>query len=425
MKRIIISFAVATLLGTSAHAKCTIQYNCGTGATGTKPANQSITAATKVFTPSDPGECAKDGHVFTHWQVSSTASYLNGGNGTMYDAAWAGTEYTIPFTTASDTCSNRSATITLTAQWVDASYTGIPTSKGYVDTGLNAKQPKFDGLGNSKLMLYSNTTNGAVTSRDIVTTLGTSTSDTTVPTRGAIVTGMNTKQDTLNGTAGWVVENTGTAGKVKPRPVYSTTNNYSTALVEAEDLNQIIIDAVNSELTEVEGVGWQINSSVTLPTLRNYIYLDVSRVGTSYCYRKLDVGTPDLDGTCNATTLATLGTRRNKSGLWGVVFPYGDIVGKSVCSTTSGTSHIAATAAQNSSLSTEFNNQTGNGILSSSQKYCWCKMESVGGEPMASSWVFKGTNASSTYCAKSCANVCADGVRSIEDFRGAVFGSVQ
>ncbi len=423
MKRII-TFAVAMLFGASANATCSITYKCGTGATGTKPANQTITTG-KVFTPSAPGTCAKSGHVFSHWQVSSISNLLNGGgSGTMYDVAWAGTEYTIPYTNVSYTCSNGgSVMLTLTAQWVDASYTSIPTSKSYVDTGLNAKQPKFENLGNNKLMLYSNTTDGATLSRDIVTTLGTNTSATTVPTRGAIVTGINTKQDTLNGAAGWVVENTGTAGSVKQRPVYSTTNNYSTALVEADDLNQIIIDAVNSELTQVAN-GWQINSSVTLPTLR--LYLDASINGTSYCYRRLSGDTGD-NGTCNATTLATLGTDGNKSGLWGTVFPYDDIVGKSVCSTASGAiMGDVATAAQNSSLTTEFNAQTGVGTpADTNAKYCWCKMESAGGEPKASSWVYRYTYNDSTKCAVGCAVGCADSVEVYDYFRGPMFDSVQ
>lgn len=426
MRKLLPIFAVAMLFGASANATCSITYKCGTGATGTKPANQTITTG-KVFTPSDPGTCAKSGHVFSHWQVSSISNLLNGGgSGTMYDAAWAGTEYTIPYTDVSYTCSNGgSVMLTLTAQWVDASYTSIPTSKSYVDTGLNAKQPKFENLGNNKLMLYSNTTDGATLSRDIVTTLGTNTSATTVPTRGAIVTGINTKQNTLNGTAGWVVENTGTAGSVKARPVYSTTNNYKTALVEAEDLNQIIIDAVNSELTQVAN-GWQINSSVTLPTLRTLLNLDASINGTSYCYRRLNGSTGD-NGTCNATTLATLGTGGNRSGLWGAVFPYGDIVGKSVCSTTSGANNTAATAAQESSLTTEFNAQTGVGTsaLSDGQGNCWCKMESVGGEPAVSRWVFLGSVSSASDCAGSCAFYCGISVPSNSDFRSGVFGSVQ
>ena len=143
----------------------------------------------------------------------------------------------------------------------------VPTSKKFVDDALAQKQPKFDGLGNDKLMLYSNTTDGVVASRDIVTTLGNSTSDTSVPTVGAINTGLNTKQDMLNGDAGWVAENTGIAGAVVQKPVYSATNNYSNALVEVETLNNAVINAVNSELTVVPGVGWTINTANNLNLL--------------------------------------------------------------------------------------------------------------------------------------------------------------
>ena len=143
----------------------------------------------------------------------------------------------------------------------------VVTSKKFVDAALAQKQPKFDGLGNDKLMLYSNTTDGVVASRDIVTTLGSSTSDTSVPTVGAINAGLNTKQDTLNGDAGWVAENTGIAGAVVQKPVYSATNNYSNALVEVETLNNAVINAVNSELTVVPGVGWTINTANNLNLL--------------------------------------------------------------------------------------------------------------------------------------------------------------
>ena len=143
----------------------------------------------------------------------------------------------------------------------------VPTSKKFVDAALAQKQPKFEALGNDKLMLYSDTTDGAVTSRDIVTTLGTGTSADTVPTVGAINAGLATKQDVLNGPSGWVAENTGVAGAVVQKPVYSATNNYSNALVEVETLNNAVINAVNSELTVVPGVGWTINTANNLNLL--------------------------------------------------------------------------------------------------------------------------------------------------------------
>ena len=300
----------------------------------------------------------------------------------------------------------------------------VVTSKKYVDDELSKKQPQFEGLGNAKLMLYSDTTDGVVASRDIVTSLGTSTTDTSVPTVGAINAGLATKQDTLNGTAGWVVENTGTSGSVIQRPVYSETDNYKTALVEVEDLNQIVIDAVNSELTVVPGVGWQINQSVTLPTLR--ILLNANIAGTGYCYRRLN-GNGGSDGTCSASTLATLGAINSKSGLWGAVFSYGDIVGKSVCSTIQGTTQTAATDAQESSLSTEFNAQTGAGTpADTNAKYCWCKMESVAGEPAVSRWVLQSDSYSSASdCAPNCAGACAYRVYAYTFVRSPMFNTVQ
>ena len=149
----------------------------------------------------------------------------------------------------------------------NATNENVPTSKKFVDAALAQKQPRFDGLGNDKLMLYSDTTDGVVASRDIVTTLGNSTSANTVPTVGAINTGLNTKQDILNGDAGWVAENTGIAGVVAQKPVYSATNNYGNALVEVETLNNAVINAVNSELTVVPGVGWTINTADNLNLL--------------------------------------------------------------------------------------------------------------------------------------------------------------
>ena len=419
MNKLLPIFTIFALFGTNAYAKCTINYACGTGATGTAPTSQSITDATAVFTPATPTECTKDGSVFSHWVAVSSSKK------TAADSAMvAGTEYTIPFINNTWTCSNKSVTLTLTAQWVDATYTGIPTSKSYTDAQLNGRQPQFANLGNNKLMLYSDTTNGAVTSRDIVTTLGDSTTADSVPTRGAINTALATKQNTLNGTAGWVVENTGTAGSVKAKPVYSTTDNYKTALVEADDLNTIITNAVNSELTEV-AEGWQINTvgNLTLPTLR-MLMPDASINGSNYCCRFLSGGGSD---NCSAATLSTLGATGNKSGLWGTVMPYGDIVGKSVCSTTSGSTNTAATDAQESALTTEFNNQTGvgTGALSSSQNNCWCKMESIAGEPAVSRWVFAGSGSSASDCAGFCAARCGNNVWNASDFRSGVFGAVQ
>ena len=328
------------------------------------------------------------------------------------------------------------ATIITGAAYADETYENIPTSQAYVDDEMSKLQPQFDGLGADKLMTYG-TTDGAVGSRDIVTTLGDSTTADSVPTRGAINTALNTKQNTMNGTAGWVAENTGTAGSLKAKPVYSTTNNYKTALVTASDLNQIVTDAVNSELIQVDETGtasstgtlWKLNdvANLTLPTLRLMISeIDRSINGTSRCYRCLDESKND-DGDCNVATLATLGATGSKSGLWGAVFPYGDVVGKSVCSTRQpGRPFAVATDAWESDLNTEFIAQSGVGTsaLSTAQKKCWCKMESINGEPAVSRWVFNQSFSSASDCAQSCANVCGAGIRTNSSLRTPMFNSV-
>ncbi|MBO4683587.1 MAG: hypothetical protein J5611_03370 [Alphaproteobacteria bacterium] len=303
----------------------------------------------------------------------------------------------------------------------------VISSKKYVDAEMAKLQPQFAGLGNNKLMTYSSTTNGAVGSRDIVTTLGTSTTDTSVPTIGAINTALATKQNTVNGTAGYVMTNTGTAGSVGEKPVYSSTAKKADALVEAGTLNQTIIDAVNSELTEVAGIGWQINTANNLSLLSFGIQLpDASINGTSYCSRNLESKT-DYDGQCSVTTKTAIGASGSKTGKWGAVMPYGDIVGKSVCSATNGTNNTAATDAQESSLTTEFNNQTGVGTsaLSNGQLNCWCKMESIAGEPAVSRWVFFSSISSVSDCAYACAGYCAGNVRAHSAFRSGLFNSVQ
>ena len=190
----------------------------------------------------------------------------------------------------------------------------VPTSKKFVDAALAQKQPKFDGLGNDKLMLYSNTTDGVVASRDIVTTLGNSTSADSVPTVGAINAGLATKQDILNGDAGWVAENTGIAGAVTQKPIYSATNNYSNALVEVETLNNAVINAVNSELTVVPGVGWTINTASNLNLLPTpQTYNDVPPGGYTRLEYLTSTGTQYIDTGIIPTNATGLDIKFNKT----------------------------------------------------------------------------------------------------------------
>ena len=450
IKPILIATVVALTSINAYAADCFVEYDCGTGDIDDvfEPTGNSLTPASP-----DTVGCSNPGYTFIGWGVSPYTD----DDGDMNDLssyesmAYAGQTYNLNFAINGDTCNGEQHSssnseyldMRFTAQWIaQPTFSAMdiitPTSKSYTDSQMNALQPNFSGLGANKLMTYG-TTDGVVGSRDIVTELGTSTTANSVPTRGAINAGLNTKQDIINGNAGWVMANTGFgAGSIRPKPIYSTTNNYNTALVDAQTLNNAVINAVNSELIQVDETGtasssgtlWKLNDAANLTLLSTRDSLDVSSLdtptnGTSWCHRGLS-GTYNDNGACSTATLATLGATGNKSGLWGVVMPYGDIVGKSVCSSQSGTEYTAATDANESTISTEFNAQSGVGIsaLSNSQKYCWCKMESINGEPAVSRWVFIYSRSSASDCASNCADNCGYSVRDYSDFRTSMFGAV-
>lgn len=307
----------------------------------------------------------------------------------------------------------------------EESFQNIPTSQKYVDNEMEKLQPQFAGLGENKLMTYG-TTDGAVGSRDIVTQLGNSTTANSIPTSGAINRGLNTKQDTLYGKDGYVVANTGTSGAVMQKPVYSATNNYTNALVDAETLNNAVINAVNSELIQVPE-GWRINTVenlIILPTSHRYFDASVKTKTIHPCYRSLD-GESNQTGQCGQQTLSTLGENGNKSGLWGIKYPYGDIVGQSVCSKIKTNNKLnGSTPEQNEILDLEFSAQTGNGNINNNQTNCWCKIQSVNDIPTISQWLYFYTAAASETCANECVVICYYYTRESADRREYFFNSI-
>ena len=380
-----------------------ISYNNGGGSGAAPTAPTTCNIGETCDAPANTYTAPGAGYIFTGWACTHSGTSC----GTF-----------LPGQSISNATSTKNSTITLTAQWVDAVSAKTPTSKSYVDSQMNALQPNFAGLGANKLMTYG-TTAGAVGSRDIVTTLGTSTTANSVPTRGAINTALNTKQPTMNGTAGYVATNTGTPGVLGEKAVYGGVTKMADALVDAQTLNNAVINAVNSELIQVDA-GWRIN---TVDNLRFLTILpDVSINGTDACYRNFEGDSEN--GTCGATTLNTLGASGSKSGRWGAVFSYGDIVGKSVCSAITGdwTTHTVATDAQSDVMNAEFSAQSGTGFsaMGENQYNCWCKIESIGGAPVTSSWVYGGTD----YCAEHCADDCAYIYANI-GWRETVFNSIQ
>ena len=149
------------------------------------------------------------------------------------------------------------------------------TSKKYVDDLMSGYQGKLPGSGANKLMIYDDET--GIGEKSIETTLGANA--TGVPTVGAVKTGLDGKQDTITGTAGYVMTGTGYNGSVGEKPIYGTSSHYNSALVTAETVNSGVINAVNSSLIRVNATGdqdpngtlWEIQDDlVALNICSNY-----------------------------------------------------------------------------------------------------------------------------------------------------------
>ena len=162
------------------------------------------------------------------------------------------------------------------------------TSKKYVDDFMTGYQNKIPGSGTNKLMIYDSNESDGINQKAIVSSLGDSTSATNVPNVGAVLDGLNGKQETFNGTAGYVMTGTGTAGSVGEKPIYSQSDRYADALVTAETVNTGVINAVNSSLIRVDedgnqsdnGTLWQINTDLfdvgILPTYTRLEYVNMN-----------------------------------------------------------------------------------------------------------------------------------------------------
>ena len=159
------------------------------------------------------------------------------------------------------------AVMTVSAVFADSASV---TSKKYVDDFMTGYQNKIPGSGTNKLMIYDNS-DDSIGEKNIVSSLGNNTSATDVPNVGAVKAGMDGKQDTINGTAGYVMTGTGYDGSVGEKPIYGTSSQYNSALVTAETVNTGVINAVNNSLIRVNeqwvqsdsGTLWEIVDDVT------------------------------------------------------------------------------------------------------------------------------------------------------------------
>ena len=124
------------------------------------------------------------------------------------------------------------------------------TTQGYVDTAVATKQDKLSGT-NGYAVTYGSSA-GQTDGRQIVTSLGDDTESTTLPTTGAVVAGLNEKQEKINGNNNTVVQYTGTEGSLTSKGVYQASGTYSgqtSNLAEAGHVNTAVTNAFNEHLT--------------------------------------------------------------------------------------------------------------------------------------------------------------------------------
>lgn len=286
------------------------------------------------------------------------------------------------------------------------------TTQTYVDNALNGKQAKITTTGTNKLMTYGASTGATPGSRDIVSTLGTSTTATTVPEVGPIVTGLNGKQNTVNGTANYVMTGTGTAGTLGEKPVYSATINYTNALVTAQTINTAAATAANSELSCIDNdcLLWQINTSgpTTMQTRVDLNQIDLSTLinvaGVKYCFKRLSNGNASYSGICQVTNYSDWGVTFNLDGI------ETKMSGISACSILRG-SNAGEIAYDQEQVQADYESNLAAAPTSNSQrgKYCYCKLTDPSNT--TTGWVFSDYNASE--CAYYCAYKCANSVKGV------------
>ena len=128
------------------------------------------------------------------------------------------------------------------------------TSMGYVTEELADRQDKFDKLGADTAVTYSGSNNGEIGSRAIAGDLGaeSNTTNTAIPTVGAVDTKLDNKQDKLDFAANTVLMNTGTDGAPAAKGIYDDSDSYATqqdSLIDAATFNAALQNAINSELS--------------------------------------------------------------------------------------------------------------------------------------------------------------------------------
>ena len=258
-----------------------------------------------------------------------------------------------------------------------------------------------------------------ITSKNYVDT-AVATKQNKIPAAGAQGVGEGTSVITYTNTAG--------GGVIGERGLY-TGGNYSAGdadkLITAAALNNTFTNLPTTDTTTLECANpgtctlWTIVdqtaygvSSGGTTTIDLSALVDTD--GTGNCYKKLK------DGTVSAGTCTTL---PSNYGDWGVMFTYNNepvqVSGISACSTLSGT--YPQEASDQAQVQSDYESNMSNAPTSSPVGgKCYCKLTDP--STSAARWVFMNSRSVSG-CANDCAASCANIVKLLSEFRGAVFGA--
>lgn len=157
-------------------------------------------------------------------------------------------------------------------------------------------------------------------------------------------------------------------------------------------------------------VGWTLKCF--LPTL------DSADTGTDYGYINGDSPEP------YASNAQTYGLTQSQT--WGATFLPGKMTGSAMCSAHAGNNHNYAWGGSSSDWTADTATLTG---ASGSATYCWCRVDAF--TPTSGQWcdfspqkwVFNHGFNSTADCSGMCAPECAQSLRSISEFRDAVYGA--
>jgi len=126
----------------------------------------------------------------------------------------------------------------------------VATTVGFVTEQMAPLQDNFSGQSGTKAVTFG-TESGQNIPRTVTDSMGTSTSDNSLPTAGAAKTALDAKQDTIPANdSNSVLTYTGVAGSIGSKGIYQDTGTYAEQmddLVTAETFNSALANGLNNE----------------------------------------------------------------------------------------------------------------------------------------------------------------------------------